>query len=258
VISMDSVYDKPLNEVSHEELKQLVGQKYSKVASCPLDKHGFPTGKAFALAAGYPKKELDKLPDSLVESFAGVNYPLSFQEMKKGYIVLDIGCGAGMDLYFASQKVGEHGKVYGVDISEEMVKKARNNAQKLNLANVEVKLAHSDSIPLGDESVDVVTSNGIYNLSPDKKAVLKEAYRVLKPNGVICFSEIVLKKELEQEIRKSVKDWFRCIGGALTLGKFVALMEEVGFKNVEVLSTYRNARCGHEYAVVADIRAYKM
>ena len=254
---MDSAYDKPLDEVSHGELKQLVGQKYGKVASCPLDKHGFPTGKPFALAVGYPKGELDTLPDSLVESFAGVHYPLSFQEMKPGDVVLDIGCGAGMDLYFASQKVGEQGKVYGVDISEEMVKKARNNMQNLNLTSVEVTLAHSDSLPLHDESVDVVTSNGIYNLSPDKKAALKEAYRVLKPDGVICFSEIVLKQELGQEIRKSVKDWFRCIGGALTKDTFVALMKDVGFKNVEVLSTYRNARCGHEYAVVANIRGTK-
>jgi len=254
---MDVIYDKPLNEVSHEELKQLVGQKYGKVATCPLDKHGFPTGKPFALAVGYPEGELNKLPDSLIESFAGVNYPPAFQEMKHGNVVLDIGCGAGMDLYFASQKVGEHGKVYGLDISEEMVKKARSNMQKLNLANVEVKLAHSDSIPLENESVNVVTSNGIYNLSPDKKAVLKEAYRVLKSNGVICFSEIVLKQELEQEVRKSVKDWFRCIGGALTKDKFVALMEEVGFKNVEILSTYRNARCGHEYAVVVNIMGRK-
>ena len=254
---MDSIYDKPLGEVSHEELKRLVGQKYGKVAACPLGKHGFPTGKPFALAVGYPEGELNKLPDSLIESFAGVNYPPAFQEMKHGNVVLDIGCGAGMDLYFASQKVGEHGKVYGLDISEEMVKKARSNMQKLNLANVEVKLAHSDSIPLENESVNVVTSNGIYNLSPDKKAVLKEAYRVLKSNGVICFSEIVLKQELEQEVRKSVKDWFRCIGGALTKDKFVALMEEVGFKNVEILSTYRNARCGHEYAVVVNIMGRK-
>ena len=254
---MNSIHNKPLDEISHDELKQLVGQKYGKVASCPLDKHGFPTGRPFALAVGYPEKELDKLPDSLVESFAGVNYPPSFQEMKLGYTVLDIGCGAGMDLYFASQKVGEQGKVYGVDISEEMVKKAKDNMQKLDLNNVDVKIAHSDSIPLNDELVDVVTSNGIYNLSPDKKAVLKVAYRVLKPDGVICFSEIVLKQKLEQEIRKNVKDWFRCIGGALTLDKFITLMEEVGFKGIVMLSTYRNARCGHEYAVVASIRAYK-
>ena len=254
---MDSIYEKALSEVSHEELKQLVGEKYSKVAACHNEKHGFPTGKPFALAVGYPKDELDKLPSSLVESFAGVNFPKSFQEMKQGDVVLDIGCGAGLDLYFASKKVGMRGKVYGIDISEEMVKKASSNMQQINLKNAEVKLAHSDSIPLADESVDVVTSNGIYNLSPDKKAVLSEVYRVLKQNGVICFSEIVLKQELELEIRKSVKDWFRCIGGALTLDKFVDLMEEVGFMDVEVLSTYRNARCGHEYAVVASIKAHK-
>lgn len=251
------IHNKHLNEVSQEELKHLVGQKYGKVATCPLDKHGFPTGRSFALAVGYPKEELDKLPDSLIESFAGVNCPPSFQEMNSGDIVLDIGCGAGLDLYFASQKVGDSGRVYGVDISEEMIKKARSNMQDLNLTNIEVLQAYSDSIPLEDESVDVVTSNGIYNLSPDKKAVLKEAYRILKPKGVICFSEITLKHELEQEIRKSVKDWFRCIGGALTLDKFVVLMKEVEFEDVQVLSTYRNARCGHEYAVVANMIAYK-
>ena len=254
---MDSIYEKPLDEVLPDELKRLVGQRYGKVAICPLDKHGFPTGRPFALAVGYPKEELDKIPDSLVESFAGVNYPPSFEEMKLGNSVLDIGCGAGLDLYFASRKVGVKGKVYGVDISEDMVKKARSNMKRLSLSNVEVLQAHSDSIPLEDESVDVITSNGIYNLSPDKEAVLKEAYRILKNNGVICFSEIVLKQELEQEIRKSVKDWFRCIGGALTKDKFIALMEDTGFKKVEVLSTYRNARCGHEYAVVANIKAYK-
>ena len=254
---MDSIYDRALKEVSHEELKQLVSQKYSKVATCPLDKHGFPTGKPFALAVGYPEEELNKLPKPLIESFAGVNYPLSFKEMKQGDIVIDIGCGAGLDLYFASKKVGKQGKVYGIDISDDMVRKAKHNINQLNLKNVEVLQAHSDSIPLEDDAVDVITSNGIYNLSPDKKAVLKEAYRILKPNGIICFSEIVLKQELEQEVRKSVKDWFRCIGGALTLDKFMNLMKEVGFKDIVVLSTYRNARCGHEYAVVASLKGRK-
>lgn len=252
---MNPTYDKPLNEVTSEKLKQLVGEKYDKVAACPLDKHNFPIGRSFALAVGYPKKELDKLPDSLVDSFAGVNYPPSFQEMKQDDVVLDIGCGAGLDLYFSSKKVGNGGVVFGIDISKEMIKKARSNVQKVGLVNIKVKLAHSDRIPLDGESVDVVTSNGIYNLSPDKKAVLKEVYRVLRSNGMICFSEIILKQELEQEIRKSVKDWFRCIGGALTLEKFVSLMKEIGFKDVEVLSTCRNARCGHEFAIVADIKA---
>ncbi len=252
---MNPIYDLPLEGISHDELKKLVSQKYSSVAACPLEKHGFPTGKPFALAVGYPERELERLPDSLTESFAGVNYPFSFQEMKEGYVVLDIGCGAGLDLFFASDKVGGRGKVYGVDISGEMVAKARNNIHLLNIKNVQVLQAHADSIPLKEGTIDVVTSNGIYNLSPDKKAAFKEAFRVLKPGGIICFSEIALKQELEQEIRKEVKDWFRCIGGALTLDNLVALMKETGFKDIEVLSTQRNARCGHAYAVVANIRA---
>ena len=254
---MHSVYNKPLDEISPEELKHLVGKEYGLVATCPSDKHGFPTGRSFALAVGYPKEELDKLPSSLVDSFAGVSYPLSFQEMKAGDIVLDIGCGVGLDLYFASKKVGPLGKVHGIDISEEMVNKSRKNMKKAKLNNVEIIQAHSDDLPLADKSVDVITSNGIYNLSPDKKAVLKEAYRILKLDGVISFSEIVLEKELEKETRKSVGDWFQCIGGALTLVEFISLMEEVGFNTVEVLSMYKNARCGHEYARVATIRAVK-
>ncbi|MBI2575727.1 methyltransferase domain-containing protein [Candidatus Woesearchaeota archaeon] len=254
---METALDMPLDEVSPEELKQLVSQKYGKVATCPLERHGFPTGKAFALAVGYPEQDLDRLPASLVESFAGVNYPPSFKEMKKGDYVLDIGCGAGLDLYFSSKIVGDSGKVYGVDISEEMVSKANANMHKLGIQNATIFQSHSDSIPLDDGSIDVATSNGIYNLSPDKKAVLSEVFRVLKPGGILRFSEIVLKQELEQEIRKCVKDWFRCIGGALTLERFTALIQEAGFKNVKVISTFRNARCGHEYAVVADIKADK-
>jgi len=172
-------------------------------------------------------------------------------------ILRRVGCGAGLDLYFASRKVGARGKVYGIDISGEMVGKAKRNMQKLNLNNVEVKQACSDDIPLENCSVDVVTSNGIYNLSPDKKAVFMEAFRVLKHGGVLCFSEIVLSRELEEETRKNVKDWFRCIGGALTMEKFAAVMKKAGFRNVETLSTSRNARCGHKYAVVANIMARK-
>ncbi len=138
-----------------------------------------------------------------------------------------------------------------------MVEKAKANMRKLNVTNVEVKKAPSDKIPLEDESVDLVTSNGIYNLSPNKEAVLKEAYRVLKSNGTIALSEIVLKKPLEKEIRKRIEDWFRCIGGALTEKAFLGLMKKVGFIDVMVRSRGRNARTGHKYAIFANIVAHK-
>ena len=140
---------------------------------------------------------------------------------------------------------------------KKMVEKAKANMKKLNVTNVEIKRTPSDKIPLNDESVDLVTSNGIYNLSPNKEAVFKEAYRVLKSNGTLALSEIVLKKPLKKEIRKRIDDWFRCIGGALTEKAFLDLMRKVGFTNIVVLSRGRNARTRHSYAIFANIVAHK-
>ncbi len=244
-------------DMTDEEIKQACCLRYGQVAVNPKGRFNFPVGKEFAVSIGYSKQLLDRLPESIVESFCGVNYPPSFKEMKKGDVVLDIGCGAGLDLYVASTIVGPDGKVIGIDFSAEMVEKTRANMKILGATNVEVKRAYSDKIPLEDESVDVVTSNGIYNLSPDKEAVFNEAYRVLKPGGTIALSEIVLKKPLEEEIRKTIEDWFRCIGGALPEKTFLDLMKKVGFTNIRVLSKGRNARTGHKLAMFADIVARK-
>ncbi len=244
-------------DMTDEEIKQACCLRYGQVAVNPKGRFNFPVGKEFAVSVGYSKQLLDRLPESIVESFCGVNYPPSFKEMKKGDVVLDIGCGAGLDLYVASTIVGPDGKVIGIDFSAEMVEKARANMKILGVTNVEVKRAYSDKIPLEDESVDVVTSNGIYNLSPNKEAVFNEAYRVLKPGGTIALSEIVLKKPLEEEIRKTIEDWFRCIGGALPEKTFLDLMKKVGFTNIRVLSKGRNARTGHKLAMFADIVARK-
>ena len=138
-----------------------------------------------------------------------------------------------------------------------MVEKAKANMNKLNITNVEIKRTPSDKIPLNDESVDLVTSNGIYNLSPNKEAVFKEAYRILKSNGTIALSEIVLKQPLKKEIRKRIDDWFRCIGGALTEKAFLDLMRKVDFTDTVVLSRGRNARTAHPYAIFANIVARK-
>jgi arsenite methyltransferase len=246
-----------LKNMTDEDIKNACCDKYGQVAVNPEGHYNFPVGKEFAVSIGYPKKLLDNLPESIVQSFCGVSYPPSFKMMNEGDTVLDIGCGAGLDLYIASTIVGPRGKVFGIDYSKNMVEKAKNNLKKLNVLNVEVKRASSDEIPLEDESVDLVSSNGIYNLSPNKEAVFREAFRVLKSNGIIAISEIVLKKPLENEIRKKIDDWFRCIGGALTEEAFLGLMRKVGFLNPTVLTRGRNARTGHEYAVFANIVADK-
>ena len=246
-----------LKDMSEEEIREACCNRYGQVAVNPEKQFNFPTGKEFAISTGYSKKLLDNLPKSIVQSFCGVNYPPSFKEMKKRNVVLDIGCGSGLDLYIASTIVGPEGKVIGIDFSTKMVEKARDNMKKLNVTNVEIKKAPSDNIPLEDESVDLVSSNGIYNLSPNKEAVFTEAYRILKSKGTIALFEIVLKKPLETEIRKRIEDWFRCIGGALTEKDFLDLMKKVGFIDIEVHSRGRNARTGHPYARFANIVAQK-
>ena len=250
--------EKALDKITHDEIKEAVKNKYSQVASDPCASFNFPVGKGFALKVGYPKEILDRLPPSMYESFTGANNPQPFIDLKRGEAVLDLGCGAGLDLYFYAKAVGERGGVYGLDISEDMVNKANDNMNIAGIKNAEIKCGHSDNLPFQDDFFDVLASNGIYNLSPDKEKVMHEVYRVLKPGGRTVFCEVVLKDELPEGIRKNIDDWFRCIGGALPEKEFLALMEKVGFRNIEVISKIRNARTGHKLAVCANIRAYKI
>lgn len=246
-----------LREMSPDDIKEAVKERYSLVAKDPCATFNFPVGKEFALKVGYPKDILDGLPRSMYESFTGANNPQPFIELKTGETVLDLGCGAGLDIYFYAKAVGPNGKVYGLDISQDMVNKAKQNMKSLGIENVEIECGHSDNLPFKDNFFDVVASNGIYNLSPDKEAVMREAFRVLKPGGRTVFCEVVLKEKLPEELRKDINDWFRCIGGALPEEDFLNLMKKTGFKDIEVISKCRNARTGHPSAICANIRAYR-
>jgi len=248
---------KPLTQMSKSEIEDAVRLKYNEVAVTLNGLFNFPVGKIFALEAGYPEEVLDSLFQSMVESFTGANNPQPFVELKEGEVVLDLGSGAGLDLYFYAKAVGSKGKAYGLDISEDMVTKARDNMEKVGIENVEILCSLSDDIPLDDNSIDVVASNGIYNLSPDKEAVMREVFRVLKPGGRTVSCEIVLKELLPDDIRKDINDWFRCIGGALPEQDFLDLMKKVGFEKIDVISKVRNARTGHKSSICANIRAYK-
>ncbi len=248
---------KKLKDMSPEDIKQAVNEKYSQVALAPGEKFNFPVGRKFAQSVGYPVEVLESLPATMLESFTGAGNPQPYADPKPGETVLDLGCGAGLDVYFYAQAVGEAGKVYALDISEAMIDKARKNLESVGLGNVEFITAPADEIPLADESVDLVTANGIYNLSPDKEAIMSEVYRVLKPGGRTIFSEIVLKAPLGREIRKNIDDWFRCIGGAYQESDFLSRLAEMGLSNPKVLWKGRNARTGHKLAVCAVIRAEK-
>lgn len=153
--------------------------------------------------------------------------------------------------------MGPPGFVCGVDISEDMTAKAWGNMFILNMKNVKLFCSSADNIPLESSSVDVVASNGIYNLCPNKKKVMKEVYRVLKPGGRIVASEIVLKDSLPEGEVAGINDWFRCIGGALTEEDFLTMMKKTGFQKIAVLFKGRNARTGHPLALSPVIRGYK-
>jgi SAM-dependent methyltransferase len=246
-----------LLNMSAEEIMQAVREKYSQVALAPGQKFNFPVGKQFAESVGYSKELLEQLPSDMSESFTGAGNPQPYVNLKGGETLLDLGCGAGLDLFLYAEKIGSYGKLYGLDIAPDMIDKAQQNLKQQGIDQVELICSSADSIPVDDNIIDVVTSNGIYNLVPDKEAVFKEVYRILKPGGRTVFAEIVLKEALPKETRKNIEDWFRCIGGALPEHDFLALMKKVGFSRIEVICKARNARCGHQLAVCANIQAYK-
>jgi arsenite methyltransferase len=249
---------KPLSEYSADEIKSAVADRYGLVATEPDEKFSFPVGRKFAESVGYQPELLDRLPAGIWESFTGAGNPQAFVDAKPGETVLDLGCGAGLDLYLYAQKVGPAGTLFGLDLAEPMLDKARSNLAAVGISNVQWLHASADNISLPESSVDLVTANGIYNLSPDKDAVMCEVARVLKPGGRTVFAEIVLKSDLPQEIRREINDWFRCIGGALVQQDFLHRMQSHGLANPQVLSLGRNARTGHELAVCAVIRAERL
>jgi len=248
---------KPLQDWTTDEIRSAVADRYSEVARRPEQKFNFPVGRAFAESVGYNATHLDDVPSALWESFTGAGNPQPFADPRPGETVLDLGCGAGLDLYFYARHVGPTGRLYGLDISAPMLEKASRTLQSLGVENAEWLHAPSDAIPLSDNSVDLVTANGIFNLSPDKDAVMREVARVLKPGGRTIFAEIVLISELPTEIRREINDWFRCIGGALVQQDFLDRLENNGLHNPQVLWLGRNARTGHELSLCAVIRAEK-
>lgn len=181
------------------ELQTTVKERFAKVAQSPDQEKKFPVGPASAKKLGYDPKEIDALPPSVTESFCGVGNPLGLGELGADQTVLELGSGPGLDSLLAAKRVGLTGKVVGVDMCDQMIAKARHNAELLNLNNVEFVNAGIEKLPLPDESVDVVISNGVFNLCTDKPAVLAEAYRVLRPGGRLQMADILLEEGVTPE-----------------------------------------------------------
>jgi arsenite methyltransferase len=192
---------------SSTELQAIVKERFAKVAQSPDQEKKFPVGPASAKKLGYDPNEIDALPASVTESFCGVGNPLGLGEVLPGLTVLDLGSGAGLDSLLAARKVGPSGKVIGVDLCLEMVEKARHNASLLGLHNVEFVQAGIEKSPLPGVCVDVVISNGVLNLCPDKPAVLAEAFRVLRPGGRLQMADIRLHEDVTPEQVAHLGEW---------------------------------------------------
>jgi len=190
-----------------EEIRNAIRKKYAAVSVSTSGKFLYPTGRDGARVLGYDPAILEDSASGLLQSFCGVGNPFSLGKIRPGDRVLDIGCGAGFDLFVASLLVGEAGLVCGVDLTDEMTKKAAENLAGAGLINFEVRKVDSESIPYDDDFFDVVISNGVINLSPDKEALFKEVYRVLKPGGKIQFADIVLENVLPAGMRGSLEAW---------------------------------------------------
>jgi arsenite methyltransferase len=192
---------------SPEIIRESIKERYTRLARSPGMEEGFPIGPKSAKALGYSQSEIDGLPNSAAESFAGVGNPFSLGEIEPGQTVLDLGCGAGMDSILAARKVGPSGKVIGVDATEEMIVKAQRNAVSLNLPNVEFHHCDAESLPVASETVDVALSNGVFNLCLDKPKVLREVFRVLRPGGRFFMADMLLEDHVTPEKVQLMGSW---------------------------------------------------
>ncbi len=184
----------------------------------------------------YTTEELTSLPDSVTDASLGCGNPLAIADLRPGEVVLDLGSGGGIDCFLAAKKVGPEGCVIGLDMTPDMIKLARRNAKKLGFTNVDFRYGEMEDMPFPDGSVDVIISNCVINLSPDKDAVFREAYRVLRPGGRLSVSDIVVDGELPQSIRERLDAWAGCIAGALDEAVYLDKISAAGFEQVEVLS----------------------
>src|SRR5690242_17896380 len=239
----------------HEELTAAVREKYGAAARRVLTGEGVPaeccasTGCCGGAASAssdpitanlYVSGETDELPEAAVLASLGCGNPTALAELREGEVVLDLGSGGGIDVLLSARRVGPTGKAYGLDMTDDMLALARKNAAEVGVTNVEFLRGRIEEIPLPSNSVDVIISNCVVNLSGDKQRVIAEAFRVLKPGGRFAVSDVVVEGELPTDVKRSMELWVGCVAGALSDAEFVKLLSDAGFENpsVEFTRTY--------------------
>jgi SAM-dependent methyltransferase len=223
------------------KIKEIVKDKYGRIAAgaasgCGCGCRPMPEEAVSSISkgVGYSDADLAAVPEG-ANLGLGCGNPLAFSALKEGDVVLDLGSGAGFDSFLAARKVGKTGKVIGVDMTPEMIAKATANAKAGNFDNVEFLLGDIEALPLPDNSIDVAISNCVINLVPDKENVFRELHRVLRPGGRFMVSDLVLLKELPEEVRTSVEAYVGCVAGAILKDQYLAIIRGVGFEDVRVV-----------------------
>ena len=221
--------------IAEEEVRDAVRRRYAKLATSDGSACCGTTKETMCSCGDiYPQAEIVNLPEEAVAVSAGCGNPTAIASLKSGMTVVDLGSGGGIDAFLSAKKVGPSGKVYGIDATPEMIYRARKTAKENNYANVEFRLGEIEHIPLNDSVADVVISNCVINLSPDKGQVFKEAFRILKPGGRIAVSDIVLLKDLPEDIRRDLKAWSECVSGAISEEMYIGAIKDAGFEKVKV------------------------
>jgi arsenite methyltransferase len=217
------------NTPIHEVVREHYAQRITNNTSCCG-----PDACSCSDSILYPSELLATLPEGESAVSYGCGDPITLASLEPGQTVLDLGSGAGLDCFFAAKKVGETGKVIGVDMTLEMIERARSSADRLNLHNVEFRQGYLEDLPVESNSVDVIISNCVINLAPDKSKVFAEAFRVLKSGGKLAVSDIVTDGPLPNEVKQSLSAWAGCVAGAVDVKDYIGMMEAVGFTNVSV------------------------
>jgi arsenite methyltransferase len=224
-----------------KEIKKIVKDGYAKIArqggSCCSPRSccgGDTPAQEISKSVGYSLKEMSAVPEG-ANLGLGCGNPVALASLKEGDAVLDLGSGAGFDAFLAAQRVGKKGRVIGVDMTEAMIEKAKKNARNGGYTNVEFRLGEIEDLPVEDSAVDVIISNCVINLSPDKASVFKEAFRVLKPGGRLMVSDLVLVKDLPRAIKESVAAYVGCLAGAIFKKDYLNFIEEAGFGDIKIV-----------------------
>jgi arsenite methyltransferase len=212
------------------ELEQRVKDMYREVAEEPFNDFHFETGRQLAERLGYPSDELDAIPTAAIDSFAGVGYYFDLAAIAAGETVVDLGSGSGTDSFLAANQTGSDGRVIGIDMTDAQLAKATRLASEHGFGNVEFRNAHIEQLPLESGSSDLVISNGVINLSPDKAKVFAEAARILRPGGRLAIADIVTATQLPEGVTCDAALWAACIGGAMQRDHYREAIEAAGFQ----------------------------